>query len=501
VRIIHTEGLSPTSLRTETEKLFVYNGLDCCVTYEVLDAILPQLDEVTSPTYDFSRALQGPVLDMKFRGVKIDAARREQVISDLREQLSVLESDLERIVVEGLGYFGFNWRSNACLKHLFYDILGIPVNRRAGQVTVNREALEKMDSYFVARPLLNHLLALRDLGKKIGVLSTSVDSDGRIRTSYGIGSTTTGRFSSSFSEFGTGTNLQNIEESLRSVFVADPGMKLAYFDEPQGESRVVGGIEWNLFHDGTYLDACEGGDLHTVVAKLCWPDLDWPGNPRGDRALAEQPYYRHYDRRFMCKKIGHGSNYLGTPATLAKQAKIERRAIEEFQPKYFAAFPAHKRWHEHVDRVLRSEGRLTTLTGRRRYFFGRRDDSGTLREAVAYDPQGSLADILNRGMLALWRANICQLLLQIHDAVVVQYPEEAEDELIPKIRSLLTQSVELRHGRKLTLEPDVKSGWNWGNYSESNHDGLKSYKPGDKRTRTKEVGVLDRVVHRVHRRA
>jgi DNA polymerase I len=500
MKVIKTEEISGPPSSTSVG-LWIYNGLDCCVTFEVLDALLPQLDNQTSATYAFSRELQAPALDMRLQGIRVDNGRRQEIISQFIEHSSQLETDLERIVVEGLGFFGFNWRSNDNLRELFYSRLGIPVIRKQGRPTVDREALERMEAYFVARPIINHLIALRDLGKKIGLLRTEIDPDSRMRTDFNIAGTTTGRFSSSRSEFGTGTNAQNIEESLRSVFVADPGMKLAYFDEPQGESRVVGGIEWNLFEDGTYLDACEGGDLHTVVAKLCWPDLDWPGDPIGDRKLAELPYYRHYDRRFMCKKIGHGSNYLGTPATLAKQAKIERRAIEEFQPKYFVAFPAHKRWHEHVESVLRSEGRLTTLTGRRRYFFGRRDDAGTLREAVAYDPQGSLADILNRGMLALWRANICQLLLQIHDAVVVQYPEEAEDELIPTIRSLLTQSVELRHGRKLTLEPDVKSGWNWGNYSESNHDGLKSYKPGDKRTRTKEVGVLDRVVHRVHRRA
>jgi len=60
-----------------------------------------------------------------------------------------------------------------------------------------------------------------DLQKKIDILKTEIDKDGRIRTSYNIAGTNTGRLSSSFSEFGTGTNLQNIEESLRSMFVAD----------------------------------------------------------------------------------------------------------------------------------------------------------------------------------------------------------------------------------------------------------------------------------------
>jgi DNA polymerase I-like protein with 3'-5' exonuclease and polymerase domains len=494
MKIIQTADLTPTSLKTETEKLFVYNGLDCCVTFEVLDALLPQLDNVTGPTYDFSRALQGPALDMQLRGVLVDAERKSRVISMFAEQMSELETSLERIAAEGLGIFGFNWRSNRDMQTLFYDRLRIPVIKKAGQPTVNREALEKMEAYFVARPIIEHIVLLRELGKKIGVLKTDIDPDGRMRTSYNICGTSTGRFSSSYSSFGTGTNLQNIEEILRSIFCADPGMKMAYLDEPQGESRVVGAIEWNLFKDGRYLDACEGGDLHTNVAKLCWPDLGWNGDPKADRVLAERPFYRHYDYRFMCKKIGHGTNYGGKSWTLSRQAKIDIGPIEDFQPKYFTAFPAHLRWHEWVRNQLQTRGCLTTLTGRRRWFFGRRDSDDTYREALAYDPQGSLADILNRGMLSVWRAGVAELLMQIHDAILIQYPEEAEDEILPRVMSKLTQHVPLKHDRTLSLVPDIKVGWNWGNWSAENPDGLKSYVPGDKRNRSPKTSILDRII-------
>src|SRR5262249_34741352 len=154
------------------------------------------------------------------------------------------------------------------------------------------------------------------------------------------------------------------------VFIADPGYKLAYLDAEQGESRIVGAIEGNLFGDWLYLDACEGGDLHTTVAKLVWPDaLPWTGDLGQDRSLGEQPYYRHYDRRFMCKKIGHGTNYGGKPRTLAGQAKVEESLISDFQPKYFRAFPAHQRWHANVRDRLWEDGYLITLTGRKRWFF------------------------------------------------------------------------------------------------------------------------------------
>jgi len=493
-----TNEIKPADL-TQAEKDLVYNGLDCAITMEVLEVLLRQLDTVTAKTYRFSCSLQAPVLDMRLRGIKVDTARRDAVIEAYYNRLDRLEHNLDRIVLEGVGMADFNWRSTASLKELFYDRLRIPVIRYQGRPTVNRTALERMEMYGVAKPIVRHLESMRDIGKKISILSTEIDADDRMRTSYNVGGTTTGRLSSSFSEFGTGTNLQNIEESLRSVFVADPGHKLAYFDAEQGESRVVGAIEGNLFGDWRYLDACEGGDLHTNVAKLVWRDLPWTGELGHDRKLAEQPYYRHYDRRFMCKKIGHGTNYGGRPTTLANQAKVERHLIEEFQPAYFAAFPAHRRWHAYVREQLQRTGRLISLTGRRRQFWGRRDDDAVFREAIAYDPQGSLADIVNRGMLQVWQANTAQLLLQIHDAVVVQFKEEHEHEVIPLLHDQLRITIPLAEGRQFVVPYGCKTGWNWGEYSEGNPNGLKKYRPNEERKRTEEMPIVDRRVRAVHK--
>lgn len=268
---------------------------------------------------------------------------------------------------------------------------------------------------------------------------------------------------------------------------------MAYLDAEQGESRVVGAIEWNLFQDGTYLDACESGDLHTSVAKMCWPGLAWTGDLKKDQELAEQPYYRHYSRRFMCKKIGHGTNYDGKPPTIAAQTKIERSIIEQFQPMYFKAFPAHKRWHAYVKENLLQTGIMVSLTGRKRYFFGRRDTGETQREAIAYDPQGSLADIVNAGMLNVWRLGCCQLLMQNHDAIIVQYLEDAEEEVVSLIQKQLRYPVELNHGRRLVIPYGIKTGWNFGEFhAGDNVDGLKKWEGSDKRKRSPKLHILDR---------
>lgn len=490
MKIINTAEMT-TFPPSETEKLWIYNGLDCCITAEVLDALLPQLDNQTRATYEFSKALQAPCLEMKLRGVKVDQIARAEAIEALQTKSDRVERNLNEILREGLG-IGINWRSPVQTKQLFYDILRLPPVKKRGQITTDRDALERLSTYFFAEPLVNHILFLRDVNKKIGVLKTEIDPDGRIRTSYNIAGTTTGRLSSSFSDFGTGTNLQNIEQQLRKIFVADKGMKFAYVDLEQAESRLVGAIEWNLFHDGKYLDACESGDLHTTVCKLAWADLPWMGDLKADREVAERPFYRQHSYRHMAKVLGHGTNYNGQPYTMAKHTKLDKSIISEFQTKYFAAFPAHRQWHGHVRSAVARDGNLTTLTGRRRWFFGRRNDDATVREAIAFDPQGSVGDILNRGMLSVWRANICQLLLQVHDAILVQYPEEQEDAIVPQVLKFIEVPVELSHGRTLIIPSEAKTGWNWSDWSETNPDGLMKYRGKDDRKRSPQASILDR---------
>lgn len=487
---------------SETDKLWIYNALDCCVTAEVRDVLEPQLDNQTRAVYEFEKSLQAPVMEMKLRGVLVDQKTRAQMLKRYSAEKEKLETNLEEIVSQGIGLRDLNPNSPAQLKNLFYQVLGLPpIKKRNAQgiyaPTVNRDALEQLDNYFMARPLVSHILAIRDCNKKIGVLKTGIDSDGRIRTSYNIAGTRTGRFSSNLSDFGTGTNMQNIEDSLRRVFIADPGYKLGYIDLEQAESRAVGAIEWNLFKDGRYLDACESGDLHTSVCRLAWGNvLNWTGDIKADKVLAESPFYRQHSYRHMAKVLGHGTNYNGKPYTMAKHTKLDARLIGEFQLKYFQAFPAHQRWHAWTASELVRTGNLTTLTGRRRWFFGRRDDDAVIREAIAYDPQGSVGDILNTGMLKVWRSGLCQLLLQIHDAILVQYSEDKEDIIIPRLLEIIKHPIELRHGRTLLIPSEAQVGWNWGKEAKDNPDGLRKWTGGDDRRRQQQPATseLDRVL-------
>jgi len=169
VKIVKTHELTPASmaLMGASELLHIYNGLDCCVTAEVFHEIEGQLDNQTRATYEFSKALQAPILEMKLRGILVDQSQRLKTIAAYEKDRNILKANLERIFTEGIGR-SFNWNSPAQMKELFYGILGLPPIKKRnskGQYTptVDRNALEALDSYFIAQPICSHLLGLRDI--------------------------------------------------------------------------------------------------------------------------------------------------------------------------------------------------------------------------------------------------------------------------------------------------------------------------------------------------
>lgn len=505
-RIIHTQDLTVEKLAgmSALDRECIYNAIDCCVTIEVLEALLPQLDNVSSHIYGFSRDLQGPVLEMTVRGLLVDQDRRFRVLEDIRESITALAENLDYIIQEGIGVSA-NWRSPAQLANLLYDVLGIPAKRKRTATgmrpTVDREALEYLSvNYLLAEPICVHLLALRDLDKKRQLLETGIDADGRMRTNFNIAGTNTGRLASAISDFGTGTNLQNIDRELRSIFIADPGYKFLNLDLEQADARNVGAICWNTFvlshgqsFAGAYLDACESGDLHTTVCRMAWHDLEWGRDPTAFRRVADQIAYRAMSYRDLAKRLGHGTNYFGTPPTMARHTKVHRTVIEEFQRAYFSAFPAigsvernrHDlpNWHNAVRRALRDDSYLTTLLGRRRYFYGRWNDDETLRAAIAYEPQSMTADEIDQGMLRLFRSGRVQMLVQVHDSILCQIPEEEEDEIVPWALETLRTHIPLAQGRDFVVPTEAKGGWNWSDATDNNIDGLVKWKGGDSRKR------------------
>jgi DNA polymerase-1 len=495
---IRTDELTPNSISelSQFQRRQIYNSLDCCITHEVHDALGRITNNAPNVIYDFERALQAPVLEMMQRGFRIDQYERQKGISELRAQISFLDARLQEMAVAVWGKT-LNPKSPKQLIDFFYHHMRLPEqyknDKGVRKLSTDREALEKLELYFYARPIVSCILEIRNLSKKLSVLETEIDPDGRMRTSYNIAGTETGRWSSSSSAFGTGTNLQNLTAELRQIFVSDPGYKLCGIDLEQAESREVGWQCGVLFDDWSYLDACYAGDLHTLVCKMVWQDLPWTGDKKHDRELADAPFYRHYSRRDLSKKLGHGSNYYGTPPTMARHAKITTKLAQLFQDRYFPAFPGIPKWHRYVAQQLQQHQVLTTPFGRTRHFFGRPNDDATLREAIAFVPQSSTGDRMNLALWRIWkhlRGAGVQLIAQVHDAVYFQYPERAdEQEIISEALQLI--DIRLSHnGRELIVPGEAKVGWNWGNWDEKkNPNGLKKFKGKDERSRVGGVGL------------
>src|SRR5262245_45594271 len=97
---------------------------------------------------------------------------------------------------------------------------------------------------------------------------------------------------------------------------------------------------------------------------------------------------------------------------MSKHTNIPQAVIKPFQSTHFTAFPDIHRLHELTAKQLIESGNLVTPFGRKRWFFGRRDDRDTLKQAVAHLGQAMTADEMNLGLIALWRSNLVQILLQ-----------------------------------------------------------------------------------------
>lgn len=507
---ISTEDLKPENMSNEIQQQ-AYNGLDCCVTFEVhneLNRIFNQEPEI----YAFERALQGPYLEIMRRGFLVDQTSRQQASRELRARIEVLQSILDEFAKPIWGK-GLNPRSPAQLKTFFYRELALPEQwisqKGERKLSTNREVLEKLEQYLYARPIIACILAIRDCAKQLQTFEIEIDSDGRFRTSYNIAGTESGRPSSSSNAFGTGGNAQNIAPSLRYPFIADRGWKLACIDLEQVEARDVGWFEGVLFGDWTFLNACESGDLHTNNSKLVWPELGWTGNPAQDRKIADGQFYREFSYRDMSKRGGHLSNYMGTAWTMSRSLKIPIKVAEEFQARYCkganCAFPAHQRYWGWIAEQLQTTNRLITPFGRVRHFFGRPGDDTTLREAIAFLPQSTTADRMNLGLWKVWKhMPEVQLLGQGFDSITFQYKGRDED-VIPRALELLKVELEdPKTGRKYSVPAEAKVGWNWGaavsmetvNQDRGggkkplryNPDGLVKWKSGKPDTRSRQSG-------------
>ena len=305
MRVLESATLDLRSL-TDEERYWSYNGLDCCITYEVWEALR---EAKGGFAYDMSRTMQAPAWSLMNRGIKVNFQERDTVAAALRIRRARAVYIFYRLIQEAFDFPATDktLTSPQQLKNLFYETLALPVQRKFNKDTreyapsVDRASLEKLQLYDKAKHLVDLILFVRDCDKKIQVLEAGI-TNGRMHFGYHVAGTMTGRWSSSENVFGDGTNGQNLTDEMRRVFVADKGLKLCQLDLAQAESKLVAYL--TLPFGRQYLEACNSGDLHTSVSKLVWPEL-FAGTNETDKDVAKRPFYRHFTYRDMSKRGGH----------------------------------------------------------------------------------------------------------------------------------------------------------------------------------------------------
>jgi len=460
MKTFHTDNL-PTM--DATLQQLIYNGLDGMLTLEV-DAAIPH-----TPTYEFERSLLPLALTLMQRGILIDQGKRDSMVEHLRQRLAKVQRGFDFLCWEVLGC-KVNPRSYPQMQDLLYKKLLLPevISSKKGEkkISTDRDALERLGRDYVrARPFAEHLLRIRDLEKTIDALTKHLSPSGRWHANFNIAGTDTGRWSSSSHPFGWGSNLQNLDDYVRRIFIPDEGHIFFNCDQQGAEARVVG----YLAGDDNYIKAVESGDVHTMVAAMVFGF-----EPK--RELADRKYYREMSFRDIAKRAAHGSNYGGTAHTIARVLKVETQIIEEFQRKYFATFPNIYKWQVWVQQQVQTQRFLVTPFGRRRNFWDNPRDDATIRAAIAFVPQSTVGDLTSRGLLALHSLPHVQVLNNIHDAAFGQIPLHMKEELLPRIVQTLTFPLQVTdiwgRNREMLIPWESQTGMNWGKRKKDNPDGL-----------------------------
>jgi DNA polymerase-1 len=398
------------------------------------------------------RNLEMPLLavltHMEATGVRVD-----------KEQLAVmskeLASDLKRLTQEIYAAAGteFNINSPKQLADILFNRLKLPVlmKTKSGPSTAAQVLEELAGEHALPGLLLDYRKLTKLTGTYIDALPQVINPQtGRIHTTFHQTIAATGRLSSA------DPNLQNIPvrsalgRQVRSAFVAsNPDAVLISADYSQIELRVLA----HLSGDDNLIQAfVADADIHTKTAAEVFGVEQQNVTP---------------EMRNDAKAINFGIVYGISSFGLARGTGLTRAKAQEYINGYFARYPRVKAYMEEMVALGRAQGYVTTILGRRRYLpelSSRRWQERSFAERTAMNTpiQGSAADIIKLAMVRvhtrLRDAGLdAQMVLQVHDELVVDTPREQLDETVAIVREELENAYQL----KVPLKVDVSVGTNW----------------------------------------
>jgi len=383
---------------------------------------------------------------MENRGIAIDRQQLEQFGTMLSERIAACE---ELIYSYSDGKFNIN--STKQLGELLFEKLGLPpVKKTKTGYSTNAEVLEKLKG---RHPIIPAIMDYRMLTKLKSTyadgLIKEIREDGRIHTTFQNLVTATGRLSS------TEPNLQNIPvrtdlgSEIRKMFVPKDGCVLVDADYSQIELRVLAHIAGDKAMQEAF---CGGVDIHTATASQVF----------GVPVESVTPLQRRH-----AKAVNFGIVYGISEFSLAEDIGVSRYEARAYIDNYLTNYQGVRTYMKQVVADAREIGYTQTLYGRRRYIPELKSSnfnirSGAERITLNTPIQGSAADLIKLAMIRVEKAlneNFpeAQLLLQVHDELIVECPEA----IAPQVANLISREMQVVAELSVPLIAEAKTGKSW----------------------------------------
>ena len=413
--------------------------------YEVLPPRLEELN-MTALLHEMELPLCRVLAEMELAGFRIDGAALARFGEDLQQRIVTLEQSIYHMAGEE-----FNINSPKQLGAILFDKLQLPHGKKTKTGwSTNAEVLEKLR---YEAPIVDKVLEYRQYAKLRSTyadgLLRAVSPDGRVRTSFQMTVTATGRLSS------TEPNLQNIPtrtelgSEIRRLFIAGDGNVLVDADYSQIELRLLAHMAGDEAMQQAFLS---GADFHTVTAAKVFhvPESEVT-----------------HQMRSRAKAVNFGIVYGMSAFSLSQDIHVTVAEAKDYMERYFATYPGVKQYMTDIVEKAKEQGYVETLYHRRRALPELKSSNFIQRsfgERVALNMpiQGTAADIMKLAMLRVYdrlrRENLqARLIMQVHDELIVECPE-AEQEAVEK---LLRQEMEQVTALAVPLTAEAHSGKNW----------------------------------------
>lgn len=225
--------------------------------------------------------------------------------------------------------------------------------------------------------------------------------------------------------------------NIKELFLPDPGYIICDIDLYRADLQVVIAEA----DDKELREACQAGvDMHQLNA-------DTIGCTRA-----------------QAKAGVHATNYGAKPPTLARALGVSVKQAELFQTRWFKAHPGIEEWHDRTREQLQLTRQVRNKFGFRRFYFDRLE--GIFPEALAWVPQSTVANVINKGLLNVYH-NLphVQILMQVHDSLVVQIPADRFVETLPELKRSL--EISIPYEQELIIGVGLKaSRRSWGHCKE-----------------------------------